>query len=278
MREWDADVDAVCRGHIARICDGTIAEVERESAWQALLVTVAPSIEGWALHARLLRQWNLATIDDARAVLVGVIARLRMRDHENLRRFQESLGPIEREGDLDPELSALDRLGRLAQALDEESASERVPAGVAPVAGAATPFRGWLLTLLGFVVTDHLRARLGWRRASGDGDGDGGARTKRDVGTDASPLSSVPAGGVRPPITDYLTVRRLVGEIDAHTAGFPEDMRRAFALWLADHDFEEIAGQLALESAGEARRLVRAAQARLRKQFRGRWDALRGAA
>lgn len=60
-------------------------------------------------------------------------------------------------------------------------------------------------------------------------------------------------------------------------ATFPESMRVAFDLWLHDHAFEEIAarlGQMDAEaaSAEQARKLVRAAQARLRERFRADWE------
>lgn len=265
MTEWDAVTEVGCREQITRICDDALDSDGRERAWQALLVMVAPSLEKWALESRSLRRWNLANEDDARSVLVGVIARLRDRDHENLRRFLASL-PVEDDGHADPELATLDRLGRLVGALDEGE-----PEAPAPASGT-TPFRGWLITLVGYVATDHLRSRLGWSRRD-----DGGPRTKRDVGTDAPRLSSVPDSGARPPITDYLTLRRLVGEIDAFVSKFPDDMKRAFSLWLEDSEFTEIAVDLGI-TAESARKLVRAAQARLRKEFRGRWDAVRGAA
>jgi hypothetical protein len=71
-------------------------------------------------------------------------------------------------------------------------------------------------------------------------------------------------------MTDRLTVARLVAEIEAHIATFPEDMQRAIALWLDDVPPADIAAELALPDVGRARALVRAGQARLRERFRGR--------
>ena len=124
-----------------------------------------------------------------------------------------------------------------------------------------TPFRAWLLTLVRFVVNDHVRSRLGWVSESGV--------TKRDLGSGADRLSSVPEPGGRPPITDWLTARQLLSEIDRATAAFPEPMRTALNLWVDDRTYGEIAAQLRLADAAAAEKLVRAAKARLRERFRG---------
>jgi hypothetical protein len=102
--------------------------------------------------------------------------------------------------------------------------------------------------------------------------------SKRDVGTDAQRLHDVPEHGERPPITDLVTVRRLVADVQAYMATFPPPMREALELWLADHGFAEIAVRLSLDDAERARAMVRAGQARLRERFRGNWPALFGAA
>lgn len=53
-------------------------------------------------------------------------------------------------------------------------------------------------------------------------------------------------------------------------------MRAALTLWTEDVDFAEIANRLGLGDAARARALVRAAQARLREQFRERVPELFG--
>jgi hypothetical protein len=102
--------------------------------------------------------------------------------------------------------------------------------------------------------------------------------SKRDLGTDAQRLHEVPEHGERPPITDLVAVRRLVADVQAYMRTFPEQMREALELWLADHDFAEIAARLSLGDAERARAIVRAGQARLRDRFRANWPALFGVA
>jgi len=82
-------------------------------------------------------------------------------------------------------------------------------------------------------------------------------------------LDEAPEPGARPPMTDRLTMQKLVEEVQSYVATFPEDMRVALALWLDDLDHDEIAARLELD-ATRARALVRAGQARLRERFRGR--------
>ncbi len=100
---------------------------------------------------------------------------------------------------------------------------------------------------------------------------------KRDLNSDAERLRPSHAGAERPPITDLLTLLRLVKEVRAFIATFPEPMQAAFDLWLHDVGFAEIALRLELDGgestpAEEARKLVRAAQARLRERFRADWE------
>lgn len=124
-----------------------------------------------------------------------------------------------------------------------------------------TPFRAWLLRLVEFVARDHVRERLGW----GSGDA-----SKRDLHSDAAPLSAIPERGTRPPMTDRLTVARMVTEMQDFIATFPADMKAALDLWLDDVPLADIATRLSLDDANRARALVRAGQARLRDKFRGR--------
>lgn len=240
---WTAEHDEHCRALVERTVAGDRA------GWQALLVRIAPHLEQWARGNRVLQRFRLIGDDDARAVMVAVLERLAADDHANLRRFLAHEPPDQTGDEL---VAAVVQLGRLD---DEDEAPHTEPPG--------TPLRGWLLRLVDFVARDHVRIRFGW--AAG-----GGRPSKRDLGSDAAPLSAVPEPGARPPMTDRLTVARLVEEIRSHIATFPDDMQRAIALWLEDRSPAEIAAALELPDVGRARALVRAGQARLRERFRGR--------
>ncbi|MFT3694417.1 MAG: hypothetical protein QM831_14820 [Kofleriaceae bacterium] len=243
---WDSTVDQACRALVEKAIANDVA------AWRALLVKIAGPIEGWAKGNRVLRRCRLTGDDDSRAVLVAVLERLAARDYANLRRFVERQEP---EHDPDDEVvTAVVRLGRL----DEEA--EETPTVRIGKTDDDTPFRAWLLRLVEFVARDHVRERLGW----GSGDA-----SKRDLHSDAAPLSAVPERGTRPPMTDRLTVAKMIGEIQDHIATFPDDMRTAIELWLDDASLDVIGAKLALDEK-RARALVRAGQARLREKFRGR--------
>jgi DNA-directed RNA polymerase specialized sigma24 family protein len=245
---WSAEVERQCNEHIAGLCAGP-AGPGRQRHWQALVGCIAPHVEAWARRSWLLARWRLTGEDDARAVLVLVLERLHTHDHHNLRCYHERRAP---EAEASDEGDLVFRLARLAG--DEEE----------PEPEPGTPFRAWLLTLLGHVSRDHVRQRMGFSTAAGP--------SKREVGTDAARLSDVPEASQRPPITDYLTTRRLLEEIEAFTATFPADMRTALLRWQDDETFDDIARELALPDAAGARKLVRAAQARLRERFRDRWS------
>ncbi len=259
--EWTASFDAQCVARVEQIVARPV-EPHCTEPWQTLLAGIAPSVEVWAARSWLLKRWRLRSEDDARAVLVSVIAQLHADEFRNLRKFVDK-----RELHSDDDDDITERMARFAGLLDEDEPPEVDDSARKP----STPFRGWLINLVRFAAREHVRVRLGWRAAMGAGP------SKRALGTDATRLSDVAEAGQRPPLTDYVTVKALVDEISAFTEEFPKAMRQALTLWLADLDFDEIAAELALDQRAEARKLVRAAQARLRKQFRGRWEQLHGA-
>lgn len=235
-----------------------VALVERlvgsraQDAWRQLMVKIAPRIEGWARNNRLLKRCRLAGDDDARAVMVAVLERLAANDYQNLAAFVAHQDLVEPAPDLVEEVV---RLGKLE---DDEPAAD---------ADTGTPFRAWLLRLVDFTARDHVRRRLGWGPRDGAG-------SKRDLTTDAVPLDMHPEPAARPPMTDRLTVGKLVEEITAHIETFPAEMRTAIIMWLDDAPPTEIATALALADVGRAKALVRAGQARLRERFRGRSPVL----
>ena len=101
-----------------------------------------------------------------------------------------------------------------------------------------------------------------------------GAPNKRDLHSDAGTLDDHPEPAARPPMTDRLTVSKLVAEVSQHIETFPAEMRIAVIMWLDDADPSEIAARLDLPDAGRAKALIRAGQARLRERFRGRSPVL----
>jgi DNA-directed RNA polymerase specialized sigma24 family protein len=229
-----------------------------QAAWRALMVRVAPSLETWARGNRLLKRCRLAGDDDARAVMVTVFERLAANDFENLRRFVARSEPPASAPDLVEEVL---RLGKL-----DDDADTAPAAAAATDASRDTPLRAWLLRLVDFTARDHVRRRLGWGARDG--------LSKRDVQSDAAPLEAADEPATRPPLTDRITVAKLIDEIVAYIATFPAPMATALRLWLDDHDPVEIAARLDLSDPARAKALIRAGQARLRERFHGRSPVL----
>jgi len=226
------------------------------AAWRTLMVRIAPRLEGWARHNKLLKRCRLSTDDDARAVMVAVLERLAANEYENLKSFLAHTEPAPPEDDLVAQVIRLSKL-------DDEGSE----AGRELDDDTGTPLRAWLLRLVDFTSRDHVRKRLGW----GPRDG---SPNKRDLHSDAAPLEDSPEPAARPPMTDRLTVSKLVAEVTQTIDTFPADMASAVRLWLDDVDPQEIAKRLALADAGKAKALIRAGQARLRERFRGRSPVL----
>lgn len=235
---WDSARDKELTQLVERVIGGDRA------AWRALMVATATQIEAWAKGNRVLRRCRLSGDDDTRAVMVDVLERLAADDHANLKKFVARAASDAVERDLVDEVV---RLGRL----DDNAEPERED--------VATPLRAWLIRLVDFAARDHVRDRLGW----------GTAHDKRKVGSGAAPLSEAGDHGMRPPMTDKLSMSRFVGEVREYLATFPADMREAVMLWLDEVDVEDIGSRLNVDAA-KARALVRAGQARLREKFRGR--------
>lgn len=233
-----------------------VVDTGDQTAWRALMVKIAPRLEGWARKNRLLRRCRLSSDDDARAVMVGVLERLAANDYDNLRRFVLHTAPAAPDDDL---VADVIRLGKL----DDDEGDIGDPGDE----DQGTPLRAWLLRLVDYTARDHVRRRLGWGSREG-------APNKRDLHSDAAPLSEHPEQGARPPMTDRLTVSKLVEEVSEHIDTFPTEMRTAVTMWLDDAEPAEIAAVLDLPDAGKAKALIRAGQARLRERFRGRSPVL----
>ena len=250
----------------------TRAPHERARAWRQLMANVAPYIERWAEQSFLLRRCGLATPDDARTVLVSVLARMQANDFANLRRFRDRQDPGDASDRADTRtLSCILKLTEL-----DEPATAHV-AMPARDSSTATPLRAWLITLVGYTAKDHVRDRLGWAQPPAEASGEREAGgTKRDVNTNATRLDDSDEPGARPPMTNLLTMQRFLCEVLTFVDTFPPDMRTATRLWLQDLSCDEIAEQLEGASVASATALVRAAKARLRERFRSDWDQLRG--
>lgn len=258
MSVWTAAFEGEVSTLVQRLVDS-----RDQQTWRALMVKIAPRLEGWARGNRLLRRCRLAGDDDARAVMVAVLERLAANDYENLRAFLAHTEEPPPENDLVAEVI---RLGKLdADEGDVAEVGAVAPLGVDLDRG--TPLRAWLLRLVDFTARDHVRRRLGWGARDG-------APNKRDLHSDAAPLDQHPELAARPPMTDRLTVSKLVAEVSEHIATFPVDMRTAVIMWLDDADPAEIATRLDLPDPGRAKALIRAGQARLRERFRGRSPVL----
>ncbi len=251
MTVWNLSFERELTALVQRLVD-----TREQDAWRALMVKVAPRIEGWARGSRLLKRCRLAGDDDARAVMVAVLERLAASDYENLRMFLAHRDPAPPAPDL---VADVIRLGKLdAEDGDLDDGAE---------ANEGTPLRAWMLRLVDFTSRDHVRKRLGWGQRDG-------APSKRDLHSDAGTLDDHPEPAARPPMTDRLTVSKLVAEVSQHIDTFPAEMRTAVIMWLDDADPSEIAARLDLPDASRAKALIRAGQARLRERFRGRSPVL----
>lgn len=259
--EWSPALDRDARQLVVKICDRSLPQGETDKAWRAFLILIAPHVELWAARSHTLRRCKLTDADETRSVLVEVIRRLAAREFEALRAFVDQRPASDDELD-GQEQEAVDQLVKLLTDAPDEAPTEREPSD-------ATPLRAWLLQIVGFAAKDHVRARLG-RRAGSEGE----PATKRAMGTDAERLDKAPEAGERPPITDLVTLRKVLAEIQDVIQTFPAPMQKALALWADETSFDVIARELSLDGPAKARDLVRAATARLREKFRDRFPTL----
>jgi hypothetical protein len=130
---------------------------------------------------------------------------------------------------------------------------------------AANPekdFGDWIRIVTVNMARDHVSSRLGDAARSDDGP----PRNKRMLNTLASLLSSDddPRLAFRPLNTNDQLARELM-EYAVRTLD-PVQLR-ALTLWIQGASFEELAAELDLPRPQDATRLVRAALARLRRQF-----------
>ena len=259
MLGWDLAFEKQCVAHTTGLVNA-LQSNDRVCAWQSLLEMVAPHIEAWAQQSWMLKRYRINSEDDARTVLLGVLERMQAKDYANLRAFLASAA----DPSPDPGPHAADA-ERLVWAARYDELEHEDPATGEPATGEpGTPFRAWLITLVRFCAADHVRRRVGWALPR-----PGAPSSKRDVGTDAQRLTDLAPSGTRPPVTDYIRLRRFIADVEAFAAGFPEDMQQALKAWLTGHNFKEMAAQGIAASPQAAEKLVKAAKSRLREHFRG---------
>jgi hypothetical protein len=71
--EWSSALDRDARQLVTRICDRSLPQAERDKAWRAFLILIAPHVELWAARSQTLRRCKLTDADETRSVLVEVI-------------------------------------------------------------------------------------------------------------------------------------------------------------------------------------------------------------
>jgi DNA-directed RNA polymerase specialized sigma24 family protein len=131
-------------------------------------------------------------------------------------------------------------------------------------------FSDWIRIVASFTVNDYVRAALGRRRAASSSGEDPLPSIKRLLNEFATaPANEELYGQSRPPFTAAQTARQLLEFAEATLAPAP---RRALALWLDGASFEEIGADLSVDDA-EARKLVRASVATLRRRFAAQGSA-----
>src|SRR3569623_1740881 len=130
---------------------------------------------------------------------------------------------------------------------------------------AANPgkdFGDWIRIVTVNLARDHVSSRLGAAARTEDDT----PRTKRMLHTLASllPSDDDPRLAFQPLVTNAQLARELMEYAARELAPVPQ---RALPLWIEGASFEELAAELALPRPQDATRQVRAALARLRRQF-----------
>lgn len=123
-------------------------------------------------------------------------------------------------------------------------------------------FDDWLRIVVSFAIRDWVRAALGRSQKAKDPELPSVKRLLNEFA--ASPASEDAFGAERPAYTLAQTARQLLTFARESLA---PDQHRALSLWLDDVDFGEIEGELGLASEDDAKKLVRAALATLRRRF-----------
>ncbi len=122
-------------------------------------------------------------------------------------------------------------------------------------------FEDWLRIVVSFTVKDYVRTVLG-RSVARDPDLPSVKRLLNEF--TSSPASDDVFGSNRPQLTVAQTARQM---LDFAGSELPAEQSRALRLWLDDIDFGDIEDVMGLSEPDQARKLVRAAVATLRRRF-----------
>lgn len=132
-------------------------------------------------------------------------------------------------------------------------------------------FDDWIRIVVSFTVKDYVRQALGRRsrgadKPSAEEDLPSIKRLLNEFST--SPAGEDAFGSARPPMTAAQTAREL---FEWARSRLPADQMEALSQWMDGASFEEIDAHLSSQvpSAADARKLVRAAMATLRRKFGG---------
>jgi DNA-directed RNA polymerase specialized sigma24 family protein len=129
-------------------------------------------------------------------------------------------------------------------------------------------FADWMRIVTANLVRDYVREQLGPRRSSASGP------SPKRLLNEFTLYCSVEELGVRPPITLAQTARELM---DFARSRLSPTQCRALELWLEGIEFGQIDQELGL-AEGQARKLLRAGVATLRRHFGGADDDPEGSA
>jgi uncharacterized protein (DUF2267 family) len=121
-------------------------------------------------------------------------------------------------------------------------------------------FEDWARIVAANAIRDYVRTQLG---AAATSEGEPLPSAKRLL-NEFSMSPRLDELGFRPPVTAAQAARQLLEYAEAH---LPPAQCQALGAWLDGSTFEEIECDLGLEEPGEAKRLVRAAIAVLRRRF-----------
>jgi hypothetical protein len=129
-------------------------------------------------------------------------------------------------------------------------------------------FGDWIRIVTVNIARDHVSARLGGAESSGAAEGEA-PLNKRMLNTLASMLPGDDDQRLAflPSMTNVQTAREL---LEYAMRALEATQLRALRRWMDGASFDELARELGLASPREADKLVRAALARLRRQFGGR--------
>lgn len=121
-------------------------------------------------------------------------------------------------------------------------------------------FVRWLAVVVGNTYVDYLRSQPDYQRRRV-------ATSRRLQRLSHAPLDDeTPEGNPVDPLS-RVEIRRIVDCLQCDV--FPRQQRVAIAMWLRGNDASEIAAELGLDSAEQARKLLHAARQRLRRAVHG---------